>query len=163
MSATAATTEKRREGGGRSGAPQVLGSAWRLRLAGVPEHGLLAPQLAVRSAERPQALRGATPRPRGERAWASGPGHSGLAREEAPCPRPLAPRACRDDGKFYLQLGAGCGWWDSPALCSVSARGRVGRAGGGDGPLAVAINYYSDDRHLHLDYSAERPQAVTCR
>lgn len=58
--------QQQQKSGGRweegSRAPQVQGSAWRLRLARVPDPGRFAPQLSVRSAERQPSLRRATPR-----------------------------------------------------------------------------------------------------
>lgn len=48
-----------------------------------------------------------------------------------------------------------------PVQCKCLRQGWAGGwAGGGDGPLAVTSNYYSDGRHLHLDYWAESLQAV---
>lgn len=167
LSATAATTEERasergseraeggRESGGRRGAELGARRAprRRLRLAGVRHPGLVVPLLAVR---RGRGCSAESRRPPGERAWARGRGHSGLARGATPRPGPLALRAATDRRKFYLQLGARGGWWDSPALCSVSASGgragsAGGRAGGGDRPRAGTVNYHSDDRQLRLD------------
>lgn len=112
-----------------------------LRLPGVRHPGLLAPRLAVRGDCRGSARLGG--RSLDERLWASGRGHSGTAREAAPRPGPLAPPAGTDRRKFYLQLGARGGWWDSPALCSVSANGRAGSAGGLEsGWLGPASGWY---------------------
>lgn len=129
-SAAAATAGKGRRQGGRRAARRASGplraeaaSGRRPRPPGSSPRGSRWPALGGLAASARAGPRCWTRRPRGPGA--------------APRPRPLAPRAGREDGKFPWHLGAGGGWWGLSWPCAVCAAVAGTGALGWEGALVV--------------------------
>lgn len=149
---SSAAAGDRREGAGRQGGSRQRRASGcsRRRRRGPPCRSsplAVSRAVAVPPAASPGPAGAADAQPPGDRA----------RRALGPSPRGPAEKTA----KFPWHLGAGGGWWDSPALCSVSAGGRAGTGAlGWEGALVVAVNSPSGDRPLRLGCSAGRLRAV---